>query len=45
MKLRDEELNEIKGGAIKFGVLSVIFSAVILVVGIVDGYLRPKKCN
>jgi len=47
MRLTDEELINTKGGA-KGLVSAIIFgiaSVVTLIIGIVDGYLNPTKCN
>lgn len=43
--LTDRELNNINGGAFKYSFGVIIGSLITLIVGIVDGYLRPLKCN
>lgn len=43
-KLNDNELQHVKGG-IGFFAVSGIISAVIFVVGVLDGIARPIKCN
>lgn len=43
--LTDKELDLVTGGAIKIGFGVIIGSLITLLVGIVDGYLRPLKCN
>lgn len=45
MVLSKEELYTIQGGGIKFGWIATIGSLITLVVGIIDGYLRPLGCN
>ena len=45
MILKDNELYEINGGGMKYGILAGIGMLITLVAGIVDGYLRPLKCN
>lgn len=45
MELTTIELTNIQGGATKIGVYIVIGGLITLVVGIIDGYLRPLKCN
>ncbi len=45
MILKEQELNEIKGGGLSLSVLAAIGAVGILVVGIIDGILRPLKCN
>lgn len=43
--LTDKELNLINGGAIKWTIGLAIGSLITLIAGIIDGYLRPLKCN
>lgn len=43
-KLSNKELEHVKGG-IGFFAVSSIISAVIFVVGVLDGIARPIKCN
>lgn len=43
--LTDEDLFNIKAGAIKAGVLALIAAGITFIIGVVDGYLRPLKCN
>lgn len=43
MILTNEELNNINGGG--FGIFIGIGLLFTMIVGIVDGYLRPLKCN
>lgn len=46
MKLSDIELNEIVGGTVSRYGLVIAFSGLItFIIGMVDGYLRPLKCN
>ena len=45
MELTKQELTEITGGGISLGLVAAIGAAVTLIVGIVDGFLRPLKCN
>ena len=47
MKLNDEELLNIDGGAVKlFTAIAFGLGALAaLITGIVDGYLNPLKCN
>lgn len=41
--LNNEELRSINGGG--FGVLLAIGAIVTFLIGVVDGYVRPLKCN
>ena len=39
-----KEQYEIKGGAIKLGVVAAIIGIGTFIIGVVDGILRPLKC-
>jgi len=43
--LSDKELNNINGGAIKLSTGLLIGGAITFIFGIIDGFLRPLKCN
>lgn len=43
--LNNVELNNIRGGGIGAGVISLIAGLITFVIGVVDGYVRPLKCN
>ncbi len=43
--LTNKEMNLVTGGAFKLTFGIVLGSIITLLVGIVDGYLRPLKCN
>lgn len=44
-ELRQEELNNISGGFSKLFVGAVIAGAVAFIIGVMDGFTRPLKCN
>lgn len=44
-KLNDKELVNIKGGGISIGVVIGISALVVFVVGVIDGFVNPEKCN
>ncbi len=44
-KLTDKELLSIQGGAISFGTGLLIVGGIIFLIGVIDGYVRPLKCN
>ncbi len=44
-ELSKQELLKINGGGISFGIGCLIVGAVIFLIGVIDGYLRPLKCN
>lgn len=43
--LTDEELKNINGGGINIGFLMGIGAVVTFLIGVVDGLIRPLKCN
>ena len=45
MELTKEELKQINGGGISFGVLAGIGAGLMFIIGVVDGYVRPLKCR
>lgn len=45
MELGKEELLKITGGGIDWSVAALIGSAITFITGIIDGFLRPIKCN
>ena len=45
MVLSKEELHNIYGGGIKYGWYAVIGGLITFIVGVIDGYLGPLKCN
>lgn len=45
MVLSNEELTEVVGGGFKIGVAIVVAAVVTFVIGVIDGYFRPLKCN
>lgn len=44
-ELSKSELIKVTGGAIGWKFLAAVPLAVSLIAGIIDGYLRPLKCN
>ena len=45
MVLSKEELSNVYGGGVKFGLFAALGGLITLFVGMIDGYLRPLKCN
>jgi lactobin A/cerein 7B family class IIb bacteriocin len=43
--LNREELILVKGGAIKWAILAAIAAGITFLIGVVDGIVRPLKCN
>ncbi len=44
-KLSKEELVKVNGGGISLGVGLLIGAGVIFIIGVIDGFMRPLKCN
>lgn len=42
-ELNNEELHNIHGGGVAFGL--AIFAGITFIIGVIDGYVRPLKCN
>lgn len=45
MALQDEELMTLTGGAVNYGLWTIVGGVITFVIGIIDGYLRPLACN
>ena len=45
MKLSNDELYSVSGGGIGWGIAGLIAGIITFVVGVIDGYMRPLKCN
>ena len=43
--LEKEELMNISGGGYKWGLGALIAGGVTFIIGLIDGLLRPLKCN
>ena len=43
--LTNDELRNIRGGAISFGAGLLIGAGIVFLIGVIDGYIRPLKCN
>ena len=43
--LTNEEMLKVSGGAVNWSIIGVAGAIVTLIAGIIDGYLRPLKCN
>ena len=42
-ELNNDQLCDIRGGGISFGL--AIFAGITFLIGVIDGYVRPLKCN
>ena len=45
IKTSDRELYSVNGGGIGWGIAGLIAGLVTFVIGVIDGYVRPLKCN
>lgn len=43
--LSDAQLNEVSAGAVTKAVIAGIAAAGIFIIGVIDGFIRPLKCN
>lgn len=43
--LTNDEMHLVNGGAAKWGVVALISGAIVLIVGILDGFTNPTRCN
>ena len=43
--LNDAQMNQISAGGISKAVLAGVVAAGIFIVGVIDGFIRPLKCN
>lgn len=43
-KVEEHELEQINGG-FSWGVAAGIVAGVVFIIGIIDGYVNPQKCN
>lgn len=43
--LSKNELTDINGGGVSYGVVALAIGGVIFLVGVLDGYVRPLKCK
>lgn len=44
-ELKKEELMEVQGGGISLGTGLIIVAGVAFLIGIIDGIVRPLRCN
>lgn len=44
-KIHNDDLKQIKGGAINWGLMAGIGAVTSFLIGIIDGLMNPKKCN
>ena len=44
-KIHDKELEQVEGGGFSWGIAAGVIAAITFIVGVVDGYVNPIKCN
>lgn len=43
IEINNNELKQIKGGGVGLGI--AIVAGIVFIIGVIDGYIRPLKCN
>ena len=44
-KLNKKDLMSVNGGGISLGVGLLIGAGIVFIIGVIDGFMRPLKCN
>ena len=44
-EMDNQALKEMKGGGITLGGAAIITLGVVFIIGVIDGFVRPLKCN
>ena len=44
-RINELEMQSVNGGAIKWGVIAGIGGFASFIIGVIDGWMNPKKCN
>ena len=44
-KISKDELQEMNGGGISLLGVAGIIAGAVFIIGVIDGFVRPKKCN
>lgn len=44
-ELKQEQMKNISGGAVNWGLLAGIGAAIVFFIGLFDGYINPIKCR
>ena len=44
-KLSNEQMKKISGGGINAGAIALIAGGISMLIGVLDGFLRPMGCN
>ena len=45
IEINNDELRQIDGGAFNVGIAVAIVAGITFIVGVIDGIVRPLKCN
>ena len=45
IEIKNDELKQINGGGFNVGVAIAIAAGITFIVGVIDGIVRPLKCN
>ena len=44
-RISNEEMKNVKGGSINWGLMTAIGAAASFFIGVIDGWMHPKRCN
>lgn len=44
-ELNQNEMEQIQGGAVNWAIVAGVGTAISFVIGVIDGYINPLKCN
>ena len=45
INIENDELKDIRAGAIRWGIVGIIGGIITFVVGVIDGFTNPSKCR
>ena len=45
ISINEKELEQVQGGGFSWGVAAAVVAGITFIVGIIDGYANPIKCN
>ena len=43
--IEEKELEQVQGGGISWGIVAGIVAGVTFLIGLIEGYVNPNKCN
>ncbi len=45
IQMKNQDLKKITGGSITLGGATLITMGVVFIIGVIDGFVRPLRCN